>query len=500
MIKKIPISIFAICFMLSGIKSQPLTTPLEKKQYQQLSTSAEIVEFCKAAAHTQTYCQYFEIGKSTMGKPIPMLKFQFNVDKNPLKVLYIGQQHGNEPSGKEGLLLLIQKLIEPESANKFNNLELYIIPQLNPDGGDKHQRRNGMDVDLNRDHLLLSQPETQAVHQLFDSIKHHVTADFHEYYPFDDTAKDFYYVKNIDIQMGGATNPNISNAITQYSYHQIIPGTGKFIEKQQYSFSEYTIGSLIGNEGFRYSTVDINDGRQSFGICNTFSFIFEGINNPADTGKIIRRAASQATAAMGLLMQVTTHADTIKKMVEKSRTSLYYANRWDSCCLQMKHVYENKNLQIPMQQLFSKKDSTISTPLFRSARKCIMKTGEPYGYLIPKTDTLLIQWMLKHHIGFVPATLHNTQKITEYFINKITSDTLEDEPIEKLTIEEITTKSKNFLFPYFMVPVAQFKSLLIIQALEPQSMLALHHYPQFKYLIKNKKYPIIRVNHRIYFY
>lgn len=500
MMRKIYIYFFAICCMLQGIKSQPLITPLEKKHYQQISLSSEIVAFCKAAANTQKYCQYYEIGNTASGMPIPMLKFQFNVNNNPLKVLYIGQQHGNEPSGKEGLLLLIKKLLQPELANKLNNLELYIIPQLNPDGGDIHQRRNGNDADLNRDHLFLSQAETQALHQLFDSIKHHVTADFHEYYPFDDTTKNFYYVKNIDIQMGGPTNLNIAKPITTYSYQNIIPEVGNYVMKHNYSFSEYTIGSLIRNEGFRYSTVDINDGRQSFGICNTFSFIFEGINNPADTGNIKHRAESQFVAAEGLLLHVCQNADTIKKMVAKARTSLFFANQWDSCCLQMKHVTENKQLELQMRHLFTQQDSVFITPLYRSARKCLVKKGEPYAYLVPRTDTLLLQWMLRHNIAFLPAALHNSQKITEFYISQIHTDSIEGEPVSKLEIEEFTLKSKSMLAQYFLVPVAQFKSLLIIQALEPQSMIALHHYPQFKYLIQNKKYPIIRVNHRIYFY
>ena len=51
------------------------------------------------------------------------------------------------------------------------DVDLYLMPMLNPDGAEAHRRFTSTGADLNRDHLLLAQPETQALHRVARRIQ-----------------------------------------------------------------------------------------------------------------------------------------------------------------------------------------------------------------------------------------------------------------------------------------------------------------------------------------
>jgi len=73
-------------------------------------------------------------------------------------VMIFAQQHGNELSGKEALLMLIYEIYLKFDLTKYQSLNLILIPMANPDGNEAHQRRNNNSVDLNRNHLILTEP------------------------------------------------------------------------------------------------------------------------------------------------------------------------------------------------------------------------------------------------------------------------------------------------------------------------------------------------------
>jgi len=94
-------------------------------------------------------------------------KGDFGTDATKIKVLFFAQQHGNEQSGKEGAMLLAEWLLQDENQHLLDRMDFALIPQINPDGSEANKRRNGNNADLNRNHLILTEPETQALHQVF---------------------------------------------------------------------------------------------------------------------------------------------------------------------------------------------------------------------------------------------------------------------------------------------------------------------------------------------
>ena len=245
------------------------------------------------------------LGKSIEDRNLYVMKFsnsEFGKDKSKIRVLIFAQQHGNEQSGKEGALLLARELLKPENKYLFDKIDFALVPQMNPDGSEKNKRRNGNDMDLNRNHLILTEPETIALHKLFNEYLFEVTMDVHEYSPYGGEWEKYGYRKNLDVTVGAMTNINISEDLRKFSYENYLPYAFNFIHKKGFSVFHYLPGGPPEKDYIRYSTFDINDGRQSMGIQNTFSFIQEGLNGKDNFADNIKhRAEGQMTGMLGLL-------------------------------------------------------------------------------------------------------------------------------------------------------------------------------------------------------
>ena len=106
------------------------------------------------------------IGHSVLNQSI----YAHRLGKGPKKVLIWSQMHGNESTTTRALLDLFDHLHSSIGAKLLKGLTLLIIPQLNPDGSSAYTRLNTNNVDLNRDALDLSQPESIALNEVFKSF------------------------------------------------------------------------------------------------------------------------------------------------------------------------------------------------------------------------------------------------------------------------------------------------------------------------------------------
>jgi len=221
MLKKI-----LILLVLSGIfisKStiaQDITSPAFKKNFSAVTTYDELSAFVQELDKSSEMLSLQVIGKSVEGRNLYGLAFsssKFGKKKSKIKVLIFAQQHGNEQSGKEGALLLAIELLKPENRYLFDNIDLMLVPQVNPDGSEKNQRRNANKIDLNRNHLILTEPESQAIQALFNKYHFEVTMDVHEYTPYGEEWEKAGFRKNSEVTVGTTTNISISQGIRDLS-------------------------------------------------------------------------------------------------------------------------------------------------------------------------------------------------------------------------------------------------------------------------------------------
>ena len=114
------------------------------------------------------------LGKSVKNSPIYGLKIGSGVKK----ILIWSQMHGNETTCTRALCRLI-KLVE-QSEYYLRNFRFLIIPQLNPDGAKEYSRFNANQIDINRDALKLSQPESKVLNKVFAEFKPDYCFNMHD--------------------------------------------------------------------------------------------------------------------------------------------------------------------------------------------------------------------------------------------------------------------------------------------------------------------------------
>ncbi|MDN4072461.1 M14 family zinc carboxypeptidase [Fictibacillus terranigra] len=114
-------------------------------------------------------------------------KAQAFIDKHPdvkVPVIINGSIHGTEFAGSDAVLQLIERFAkgnDPETAGILKNQILIFNVAANPDGRIYATRFNGSGIDLNRDFITQSQPETQAMVSLIKEWNPMVFLDLHGY-------------------------------------------------------------------------------------------------------------------------------------------------------------------------------------------------------------------------------------------------------------------------------------------------------------------------------
>lgn len=131
------------------------------------------------------------IGQSVEGRALWMVTLADPASSptTTKRLLYLCRQHGHEPASTEAALQFVDALAHAAPgtplANCLRRVTVYVIPMANPDGAEHFLRHNAHDVDLNRDWIKQSQPETQALAQAIRTIHPDLMTDQHELYPTD---------------------------------------------------------------------------------------------------------------------------------------------------------------------------------------------------------------------------------------------------------------------------------------------------------------------------
>jgi len=470
--------------------------PLEKNEFQKLTSYDELSNFIFELDSLSDILTVEIIGHSVEKRNLYAIKLsnsEFGKDPSKIKVLVFAQQHGDEQSGKEGSLLLACELLKPENKYLFEKIDLALVPQMNPDGSEKNQRRNANNMDLNRNHLVLTEPETIGLHKLFNKYLFEVTMDVHEYYPYSETWQNYGYRANNDEEIGITTNINVSQEIRDLS-KDYLSFINHYLNDRSFSYFEYLPGGPPEINYIRRSTFDINDGRQSMGIQNTFSFIQEGKNGKDSIDNIRRRSEGQMVGMMGLLVFSYNHKDEIKNLITVEREKLFKNTVGHEVAIQLDHFLDGTKLELPLLSYYSDKDTIVTVNDYRPIVKSLYAVERPLGYLVPKNKNELYEWALRQNLTVTSFTLSGNEKIQEYFVSKIDSIDFERDTIVNPIVESREFRNQINPNDYYFIPIKQLKSNLIVIALEPKSMLGLVTYNIYEHLLRAGEYfPILRV-------
>ncbi len=457
----------------SGYLSSDLKEPTSYNTY---------VEFLQKVSEASPIISLDWMANSFQGRRIPYVTISENgiQDTGKLKFLIFASQHGNEPSGKEALLVLIKEFADGNLNQFLSNIDLIIVPQVNPDGGELGQRRSYNDLDLNRTHTNLANPETVGLHKLFHKFLPEVTLDVHETYFYRKGWLNYGFIKTYIQQLGILTNPNVDEKILEYSNNKILPEICEYVEEKGFSFSNYILGALYRGEPVRHSNPGVYDGRQSFGIYNTLSFLIEGKNGRTPNEELSRRRDGQYENILGLIEHVAENVDEIKTMVGEARDKLMNSKEGETVSIRSVYELGADSINVTLHDLKKEKDTVMTFP-YKSKVVSTLDITSPKSYLIEKFDHVLIDLLNKHNIKYTPYKFSSEDCIYRYTILEDTISISDDKffDVDKINVTEHTDYND-----YVFVPVNQLAANMVRLIFEPQSM----HGPDSRHgLIKGKK-------------
>lgn len=477
--------ILAVSALLFFSCSRTFQTPTETTGFEEPANYEQIRHFCEEVARENKQLELDVFGQSVEGRDLLVLKasYQGNQYEEPLRVLLFAQQHGNEQASKEGALLLIRDLANGEYDHWLQRIELWIVPQLNPDGGELNRRANAGNFDLNRDHVVKQAPETRAIHALFRDFMPHVTIDVHEYQPYRQAWADFGGYKQFDVQVGVTTNINIDQTVQQYSLTKALDHIESHLTEKGYSFHNYLVGPPPSEGITRHSTVDINDGRQSFGILQTMAFIHEGINGRDGFAEnLSHRSHGQLEAKKALMDFLYENNQEVVNMVNHARQMMIDGTAPEKVAIRTGYFQRGAPLELPLKSSTTGRDTVVIVDSYHPLVKPLLEVRRPAGYLIPAHDDQLMSWIRLHHIQF------DSRMPVGMKAYACELETNQGAPYTNPV--PVTVDQEDYVF----VPMNQLHGNFLVLTLEPMSELNIGRHQLFSYLMDDTdSYPVLRV-------
>jgi hypothetical protein len=368
-----------------------LKTPAEENGTTRYTQNEALMAFLSALDEVSSDVSVSIVGRSlpadTYGaQDLPLVLISKNgaagpsgLDRAKPTVLFTAAQHGNEQSAKEAVIRLIRDLALGDLHPLLDNVNVVAMPQTNPYGNFMNVRTNELDLDMNRDHIKIEAEGVRAIHRVFMAYRPEVTIDVHE------KGDDYYRVS-----IGCVSNVNIGRDLQDFSRNVLLAEVEKSLAKKRVAFHEYLVTEDLGvdtssgaayasgpaaprEEMKRYSTTDLNDGRNSLGIFETLSFIQEGASRH-DLETLAERTGWQYQGLRAFLESCAGHGPEIQKMVHGDRERLLQraAARAasDPVHLRMKFARDPKEPELHLKAF-----ETVESPI-RGILKVDKKAGE----------------------------------------------------------------------------------------------------------------------------
>ena len=230
-----------------ALKEVPLQSPAFVAATPSLTSQDDLAAFVTGLARSSRHLRLASLGHSQQGRDLPLLYFTQEGLDDPAAIArlgrpviwLIGQQHGNEPAGGEAMLAVAAALSSGELEPLLARLSVVIVPRGNPDGAAADRRVLASGSDLNRDHLLLSQPETRALHAAMRRLPPDVVIDHHEFSVAWRWVEKFGAMQAVDVMILEATHPGVPKSLTEIAHRLYRPALEAAMDHHGLSSHDY---------------------------------------------------------------------------------------------------------------------------------------------------------------------------------------------------------------------------------------------------------------------
>jgi hypothetical protein len=468
---------------------EPLRTHAERSGWTELTPHDEVVRFYHELARVSSLVRLSEIGTSREGRPIlgvvvsdPAVAEPWEAHASGKPIVFIGAQvHGNEPAGKEGLMLFARELVLGTAAELARAAVFVLVPQINPDAaeaGTGGTRTNPAGYNVNRDYARLVNPESRAVVQgILTPWRPHVTVDAHELTGAH--AYDFYALHPSHLSTPSAVRAMAEGPATE--------AVRRAIEAAGFSYFAYHLlpsdPTRIPDQGITGAGYGIRILRSYGGVRGAVSLLYESRRDEDPSLRIRERAHWQFLAMEGLSRWVVDNAAEVLSAVADGRAeNERLGSRWDPAdTIVVRAVLEvGDTVAYRSPEMRPRPDGSGFEPTgsvldlrvpFRNRIVGIVVRPRPVGYLIEAHRGDLAERLLRHglQVEWIQAPLEH--EVESFRVDSIdVADATAEGYVERAVWT--TPELRHHAFPRgaFLVRASQPMAGLAFALLEPEDI------------------------------
>jgi hypothetical protein len=399
--------------------AETFSTPAFVAGKQDFTSYAEMRAFLDAVASRTNAIEIAVIGTSQQGREIPAVRFKRTGAPSRPRVLLVGQQHGNEPGGGEALLALIAMLADGRLSALTGQLDIVIVPRLNPDGAESFVRTSANGIDINRDHILLRTSEAEALARLGAAHSPHLVVDFHEFHAAGPWLSALGVLARHDITVQYAMTPGIPDMLAKAQAQLFHTPLLQSLDRKGFAHEWYHFPA--GERGER--TVSMGGlgagiARNTFGLKNAVSFLLETRGIGIGRLHLARRVAAHVAAAEALLRAAADNAEALiglKSAVEAAvagrivgtPVGLHAEPVGERRLLAVLDPHQGSDRQLELRWLSSLHfDTRLSRP-------------RPLAYLLQPADRRVVEVLRVHGVTMAPVAGIRRLRVEGYRLKRL---------------------------------------------------------------------------------
>ncbi len=464
-----------------------LATPLEHHHFQQYSSSQEIAGFLRALTATSgPYATLECIGHSAQGREILALVCEAPTpQRTKLRVMIVGSQHGaSEAAGCEALLYLARAILIGDLQGLLDEFEFVLIPNANPDGRELDSSRNGNDVNINRDYVLLSQPESCALDAAVLRYAPEVVLDAHESASLKrKTLGREGYLTDFEAQFDVANSPAIPADLQRYTESTLLPALLAEVTTHGLRAQRYIREITSTQQPITHGGLTVRKFRNKAGLRGALTVLLETPMEPkADPYPTFRnigvRADRQWWCMRSFLAVLQRQRQAITRVLAQSA---YLA----PCTLLALNASYIQQPSSPHLTLNLRRRDTYQLEALEFADHRAVKQHDhlvlPPAYAITAHTALFASLLARHQIAF--------EVVAEPMEAALEREILNGGELAEQACEVLDTQALHASLRAgdLVVPITQRSGRLLPLLLEPRSQSSVFRYPPYARLIEGGK-------------
>ncbi|WP_299492055.1 M14 family zinc carboxypeptidase [uncultured Shewanella sp.] len=351
------------------------------------------------------------IGYSEDKQPIvkvSLSQFRTNSIPSKVKVMITAGQHGDEPSGTLAILSFLRELSNNKYTSMLDNIDIVIIPLVNPDGWDKEMRANGKGININADYVLLKTPEARMVVSMINTESPNMMLDIHESSTYKSvlTGKQGY-LTDVVSQFETSNNANAFKKIQAFANEHFLPAVMKEIFYQGSIAQKYQGAIVRLNQPLIGARATINTLRNYASFHNVISILLESKKDYqkrhfSTPENIKNRVKRQKIALKSVLDQVITDKNDILALTCCEESVQHKIIAKVNYSLNKSEPYKNISL------VNIKTGTKEIHPFPNWSHVAVSQTYQrPFGYAIMDNEEKLLTWLGLHGIEVMHASTGN---------------------------------------------------------------------------------------------